>query len=91
MSDARALPLPVPAPVPLLARLGVLAYEAVFPSPVVLRRLDVFFRVPFLPSLSDLAFLVCTGQIKFLSIKLFIQVKTIFGSPVGTHFKFILQ
>ena len=36
---ARALPLPVPARAPLLARLGVLACEAVFPSPVVQRRL----------------------------------------------------
>ena len=32
-------PLSVPARAPLLARLGVLACEAVFPSPVVLRRL----------------------------------------------------
>ena len=36
---ARALPLPVSASAPLLARLGVLACEAVFPSPVVQRRL----------------------------------------------------
>ena len=35
---ARALPLPVPAPAPLLARLGVLACEAVFSRPVLLRR-----------------------------------------------------
>ena len=34
----RALPLPVPARAALLARLGVLACEAVFPSPAVHRR-----------------------------------------------------
>ena len=39
VGDARALPLPVPARAPLLARLGVLASDAVFPSPAVHRRL----------------------------------------------------
>ena len=39
VGDARAFPLPVPALVPLLALLGILACESVFPSPVVLRRL----------------------------------------------------
>ena len=39
VGDARALPLAVPALASLLARLGVLACEAVFPGPFVLRRL----------------------------------------------------
>ena len=39
VGDTLALPLPVPARAPLLARLGVLACEAVFPSPAVHREL----------------------------------------------------
>ena len=46
VGDARALPLAVPARAPFLARLEVLACEAVFPSPVVLRRLEAPCAVP---------------------------------------------
>ena len=54
----------MPARAPLLAWLGLLVCEAVFPSPVVLRRL--LSRVPFL--VSDLGCLVCTVQIKVVSM-----------------------
>ena len=65
VDDTRALPLPVPARAPLL---GVLACEAVFPSPAVHRRLAALFVLPrSFPC--DLACLVCTVQIKIIYIE----------------------
>ena len=67
VDDTLALPLPVPARAPLLAQLGVLACEAAFPTlSSVGLQLPVFPRVPFLAC--ELAFLVCTVQIKVVSI-----------------------
>ena len=75
MCDIRALLLPVPTLAPLLALLGVLACEAAAmiskpccPSPPVTvgLQLPLFPRAPFLAC--DLACLVCTVQIKDVSI-----------------------
>ena len=75
MGDTLAIPLPVPAQAPLLARLGVLACEAVFPSQSPLSpglpqpEPPVFPCVLFLAC--DLACLACTVQIKVVSTLLF--------------------
>ena len=55
----------VPARAPLLARLGILACEAVSLSPAVHSRLPVFPRVPFLTG--DLACLAFAVQMKVVS------------------------
>ena len=55
-----ALPLPVPARASLLARLGILACEAEFPSLAIPRRLEAPCVPPCSFPACDLACLVCT-------------------------------